>query len=51
MKRFLILIPALLLCSCAGTPVALSYEGAAAGHTYSAGYSSQSGAALVVKQK
>ena len=50
MKRILLLI-ALILPACEGVPVNVAYTGAAAGHSYTAAYSSTGGAALVVNQK
>lgn len=51
MKRTLLIILAAMLPSCESVPVAASYTGAAAGHNFTAAYSSTGGAALVVKQK
>jgi len=41
----------LLFPSCEGVPVNVAYTGAAAGHTYTAAYSTTGGAAVVVQQK
>lgn len=49
MKRTLLAILAALLPSC--VPIAASYTGAGMGHSYTAAYSTQTGAALVVEQK
>lgn len=51
MKRIAILSAVLLFPSCEGVPVNVAYTGAAAGHSYTAAYSTTGGAALVVNQK
>ena len=51
MKTILISVMLLLLPSCGTIPVAVSYSGAAAGHTFQVGYSGKEGVGIVVNQK
>lgn len=49
--KLILTIVALTLAGCESVPVTAAYTGAAAGHKFTAAYSSTGGAALVVKQK
>lgn len=51
MKRIAISIASLFLASCESVPIAASYTGSAAGHAYTAAYTTTGGAAIVVSQK
>lgn len=51
MKRIAISIAALLLASCESVPIAASYTGAAAGHAYTAAYTTTGGVAVAVSAK
>lgn len=49
--KILLLLALACLPSCESVPITVSYSGAAAGHEFTAGYSTTSGAVAVVKQK
>jgi len=51
MKTITLTLTALILSSCSTVPIAASYSGAAAGHTFKVGYSGKEGVGVVINQK
>lgn len=49
--KLILTVIVLSLAGCENVPITAAYTGAAAGHEFTAAYSSAGGAALVVKQK